>query len=159
MKANKITKTLVSASVLLAVVAAPALADKATEKMIKARQGYYQMVRHNAGPLIAMAKGEMEYDAEKATAAANNLKTLSMLDNSSLFAPGSSKEEMPGKTRALKKIWETFPAIGEKGKDYKMAVDAIAAGAGNGLDALRPLVKDLGASCKGCHDEYRADDF
>ena len=144
---------------LSSAVAVPAMANKAMEEMVQARQGYYKLVKHNAGQLFAMAKGDMAYDAKKAAKAANNLKTLSMLDLGTLYMPGSSKEEMPGKTRALKKIWDTFPEIGKKGAAFKQAVDAMAANAGNGLDALRANAGALGGSCKGCHDNYRADTF
>ncbi|MDV7340217.1 cytochrome c [Terasakiella sp. A23] len=144
---------------LLVSAAAPALADKAAEDKIKARQGYYQLVKSNAGPLFGMAKGDIEYDAKVAATAANNLKTLSVLDNGHLWIPGTSKEEMPGKTRALKKIWDTYPAIGDKIGGFKKAVDALAANAGNGLDALRANVGPLGGACKACHDEFRADKF
>jgi len=137
----------------------PAQADKGAEDRIQARQGYYKLVLHNVGPLFAMAKGEMEYNADVAAKAANNLKILSTMDNGSLWLPGSSKEEMPGKTRALKKIWDTYPAIGEKVAAFKKAADAMAANAGNGLDALRANAGPLGGSCKGCHDNFRAEKF
>lgn len=144
---------------LLMSISAPALADKAAEGKIKARQGYYQLVLNNAGTLFGMAKGAVEYDAKMASTAANNLKILTTLETNSLWAPGTSKEEMPGKTRALKAIWDTYPAIGEKVGAYKKAVDALAANAGNGLDALRANVGALGGTCKACHDDFRADKF
>ena len=49
----------------------------------------------------------------------------------------------------------TYPAIADAGKAYADAVNALAAEAGNGLDALRATIGDLGASCKGCHDDFR----
>jgi len=134
-------------------------ADEATEKMIKARQGYYQNVRHNAGILFAMAKKEMAYDAAAASTAANNLLALTKIDLGTYYMAGSSKEEMPGKTRALKKIWDTYPAVDEKGKAFKEAVAAMAAVAGNGLSAVQGGAGALGGSCKGCHDEFRAKEF
>jgi len=133
--------------------------DKALEGKIKARQGFYQLVSNNAGTLFGMAKGDIDYDTKTATTAANNLKTLMMLDTGSLWAPGSSKEEMPGKTRALKKIWDTYPAIAEKGAALNKAIETMAASAGTGLDGIRANIGALGAACKACHDEYRADTF
>lgn len=134
-------------------------ADEAMENMVKARQGYYQNVRHNAGILFGMAKGEMDYDAAAASTAANNLLALTKIDLGTYYVAGSSKEEMPGKTRALKKIWETYPAVSEKGKAFKEAVAAMAAVAGNGVDAIRANAGALGGSCKGCHDNFRAKEF
>jgi len=44
-----------------------------------------------------------------------------------------------------------------KGKiEYNAEAAVLAAEAGNGLDALRAAIGDVGKSCKGCHDEYRA---
>lgn len=140
-------------------IVASAHADKALEGKIKARQGYYQLVLANAGTLFGMAKGDVDYDAATASTAANNLKTLTMLDTSALWVPGTSKEEMTGKTRALKKIWDTYPAIAEKGEAFQKAVDGLAANAGSGLDGLRANIGALGAACKACHDDFRADSF
>ena len=63
------------------------------------------------------------------------------------------------KTRALPAIWSTYPAIADKGKAYKAAVIQLAETAGDGVDALKSSVSELGKSCKGCHDEFRAKDF
>jgi len=136
-----------------------ALAGDPLEDTVKARQGYYKLILHNAGTLFGMAKGDIEYDAERASTAANNLLTLSKLNVGSLYPAGTSKEEMPGKTRALKKIWDDFPGVGEKAKAWKAAVADMAAVAGDGVDAVRAKAGPLGGGCKGCHENYRADDF
>ncbi len=136
----------------------PAFADN-IDDAIKARQGFYQLVKHNAGALFGMAKGDVDYDAEKASAHANNLKALSHMNNSSVWLPGSSKEDRKGKTRALPVIWSTYPAIVEKDKAFKEATATLAASVGEGLDQLRANIGALGASCKGCHETYRAKDF
>jgi len=160
---NKSLKSLLIAPIALAIglVALPVdtRADGHFENMINARQGYYRVVLHNAGILFGMAKGDVEYDAAKAQTAADNLSKISSLDVSSMWAPGTSKEEMPGKTRALKKIWDTWPAIGEKSTAWKNAISDLTDVASMGLDDLRPKVGALGASCKGCHDEFRAENF
>lgn len=144
----------------LATVALPAIATAdALDDAIKARQGYYQVVRHNAGMLFGMAKGEIAYDAATATAHADNLQTLAAMNNTSMWPVGSDKASRPGKTRALPVIWETFPAIGEKAQAFSAASTALAANAGGGLDALRANIGALGASCSGCHDTYRAKEF
>jgi len=58
--------------------------------------------------------------------------------------------------RALPKIWESFPDVIEKADALKQASAAMAAVAGNGLGELQGAMGDVGASCKGCHDDYRA---
>lgn len=152
-----------SSLAIMAVVGAvtaltPAFADN-IDDAIKARQGFYQVVSHNAGALFAMAKGDVEYNAEAATTHAKNLEILANMDTSSMWLPGSSKEGRKGKTRALPVIWTTFPAIGEKSQAFKDASAKLAMAAGDGIDGLRANIGALGASCKGCHETYRAKDF
>jgi len=48
-------------------------------------------------------------------------------------------------------------AITEKADALKTATAALAPVAGNGLDALKGAMGDVGASCKGCHDDFRAE--
>ena len=158
---RSLISTSVAALALAATVGIPVAiaADSPEEKAVKARRGYYQLVLHNAGPLFGMAKGDVEYNAEAAMTSANNLKALSSMNVGSLWPAGSDNEALPGKTRALPKIWADFPGVGEKAQAFKAAIDGVVANAGGGLDSLRGAVGPLGASCKGCHDNYRAKDF
>lgn len=136
---------------------APAFAakDDPNLKLIKARQSDMQIRSFSAGPLFAMAKGKIDYDAEMASKLANNLKTLLELDMGSAWKQGTDNEAYPGKTTALPKIWTNYPDVAEKGKAYAKAVGELAAVAGNGLDALKGKVGALGKGCKGCHDDFR----
>ncbi len=151
-------RTLTLIAAMATTLPAIAMAD-ALDDAIEARQGYYQVVKHNAGLLFGMAKGAVDYDAATATAHAENLKTLAMMNTGSMWPAGSDKAAKPGKTRALPVIWETFPAILEKQTAFVTASTTLAENAGGGLDALRANIGALGASCKGCHDTYRAKDF
>ena len=122
---------------------------------IKARQGEMQLRAFNAGPLFGMAKGEIEYDAELASKLAGNLKLMLGLDSSRHWPKGSDIDNYKGDTTALPKIWTTYPEIGKYGKKYAEAVNGVAAVAGNGVDALKTKIGDLGKACKACHDEFR----
>ena len=122
---------------------------------IKARQGEMQLRSFNAGPLFGMAKGKIDYDAEMAKKLAGNLKLMLDLDNGRAWAQGTDNENYAGKTTALPKIWTTYPEISDYGKKYVMAVNELAAVAGDGRDALKSKIGALGKSCKGCHDEFR----
>ena len=130
-------------------------AQDPNKKAIKARQGEMQLRAFNAGPLFAMAKGKIEYDAALASKLAGNLKLLLDLDNGRAWAQGSDIDNYMGDTTALPKIWTTYPEISKYGKKYKDAVNDLAAVAGNGKDALKSKIGALGNSCKGCHDEFR----
>lgn len=125
------------------------------KKAIKARQGEMQLRAFNVGPLFGMAKGQIEYDAALASKLAGNLKLLLDLDNGRAWAPGSHNDAYFGETTALPKIWDTYPEIAEYGKNYAKAVNELAAVAGNGQDALKSKIGNVGKACKACHDDFR----
>ncbi|MDH5547788.1 MAG: cytochrome c [Gammaproteobacteria bacterium] len=153
---------LVTTGILLAAmfsVAMPTFAAKDPKKgAIKARQGEMQLRAFNAGPLFAMAKGDMPYDAKKAQMLADNLKLMLGLKNGAAWMEGTSNKDYPDDTTALPKIWETWPKIADYGKDYGKAVNELASVAGNGQSELGKAVKGLGKACKSCHDEFRKKD-
>lgn len=138
-------------------LALPVFAAKKDPKMnaIKARQAEMTLRSFNAGPLFAMAKGKMPYDAKMAQTKANNLKLMLDFNNGAAWMKGTSNKEYKKKTTALPKIWEPGSKIADYGKDYAKAVNGVAAAAGNGQEALAAAIKDLGKACKDCHEEFR----
>lgn len=141
------------------MLALPVFAAKDPKKgAIKSRQGEMSIRAFNAGPLFAMAKGDMPYDEKKAQMMADNLKLMLDLKNGGAWMEGTSNKDYPDDTAALPKIWETWPKIADYGKDYAKAVQGVAADAGKGKDALATAVKEMGKACKSCHDEYRKKD-
>jgi len=146
-----------AAMVLLAVSTLALAADGPYDKAIKARQAMFQLYNFNVGILGAMAKGKRDYDADVASEAASNLLAAASLGQSQFWPPGSDNAtDGNARTRALPEIWSTFPAITEKADALKTAAAALAPVAGNGLEALQGAMGDVGASCKGCHDDFRA---
>lgn len=149
----------VAVTALAACFAPTFVSADAADDAIDARRGYYQVVKHNAGMLFGMAKGNIAYDAAQAQTFADNLKALADMNTGSMWPQGSDNASKPGKTRALPVAWETYPAILEKQEAFKAASANMAANVGGGLDALLGNIGALGASCKGCHDNYRAKEF
>ena len=140
-------------------MAAPGFAENdPLENAIKARQGEMQLRAFNAGPLFAMAKGKIPYDAELATKLTANLKLMLDLDNGRAWVDGTDNEAYPDDTSALPDIWSTYPEIAENGKKYVSAVNDLPAVAGEGVDALKSKLGALGKACKGCHDNFREED-
>ena len=125
---------------------------------IKARKAYMQVVKWNAGPLFGMAKGKIDYDAGFATSLATNLQTLSQLDNGAMWPDGSDNVSYEGETRALPEIWSTYPKVAEANQAWADAVAALVPAAGSSLDELRDKIGAVGKGCKGCHDDFRAED-
>ncbi len=124
---------------------------------IKARQSQMKLYAFNLGMLGAMAKGEMEYNAETAAGAAENLAKLSTMSMAAAWPQGSDNSAVDG-TRALPAIWEKYPDIVEKSKAMSEAAATLADVAGTDLDALRGAIGDVGKACGGCHKPYRAEE-
>ena len=122
---------------------------------VKARKAHMQLYAHNLGILGGMAKGEVEYDAGAATAAANNLAALAAFDQRSYWAPGTSTAELGEETRALPAIWEEGSKAAEIGGQLAEAAAALAAVAGDGQAAIGPALGGVGQSCGGCHKAYQ----
>ncbi len=142
---------------LIASLAAGAAAAQDVDRAVKARKSLMTLNSHYLGPLGAMAKGELAYDAEKAGKAAAALAELATFDQSAMWPQGSDQEALGATaTRALPKIWATFPAIMEKSAALKSATANLASAAGGGLDSLKAALGPVGAACGGCHEEFRA---
>lgn len=154
---KRLSKTLTAATLgfLAFLVPTAAMTQDSAEKAIGTRQGFMKLVVWEAGPLFGMAKGDIPYDAEAARMHADNLKTLSAYPVASLFVPGSSDAEFPGKTEALPKITEDMAGFEKAYEEFQLAAAAMADAAGNGQEALTGAVAGLGKSCGGCHNPYR----
>ena len=154
----KFTLGAVIAGVTVVSVHTGARAD-AIDDAIKARLSFYQVAKHYFGGLAAMAKGDVKYDAEKAALYARTIETLSLINTDAMWPEASSNEDRKGKTRALSKIWSTYPAVNEKQKAWVDSAAVLAKSAGAGLNALRADLTKVNDSCNGCHETYRAKDF
>ena len=152
---NRTLKTAILAVATMGFVAAPVFADKAAEKAMGARKAQMQLYAFNISHLGAMAQGEVDYDAAAASAAANNLAALAALNGMAMWPQGTDSTAMPGKTRAKVEAWTTWPKIGEASAAMKKASADLALVAGDGLDALRGGIGDVGKSCGGCHKPFR----
>lgn len=152
---NKMLKTAILATATLGFVAAPVVADEAAEKAIGARKAQMQLFAFNLGQLGAMAKGAVDYDAEIASAAAKNVAALAAMDAGAMWPQGTDSTSMPGKTRTKVEAWTTWPEIGKANDALVKASAEFAGVAGNGLDALRGGIGDVGKTCGGCHKVFR----
>ena len=122
---------------------------------VKARKAHMQLYAFNIGTLGAMAKGEAEYDADAASAAANNLATVATLSQRGYWMPGTSSDDLPDESRALPAIWESGSKAGEIGASFAEAAAALAAVAGDGKDAMAAAMGPVGKGCRDCHESYR----
>lgn len=84
---------------------------------------------------------------------ANGMKQIAAI--APTVFPESSKE---GKTDALPGIWEEPDAFKERMDKFVSAANGIAAAVESGdRREIGGAMQALGGSCKGCHDNYKAD--
>ena len=135
-----------------------AVSGEAEDKAIKARQAVMQLYSFNLGKLGAMVKGEMEYNADQAKMAADNLVKAASIGQDAMWPEGTAIEDpgMEGKTWAKKDAWTTYPEVANKHKDLQAAAAKMAEAAGGGVDAIKGAIGGVGGSCKGCHEKFRA---
>jgi cytochrome c556 len=152
--------TLATAALSITAVATFAQDDTPFANQIKARQSFMQLYRFNLMTLGAMARGDMEYDAELASGAANNMLAASKMSNGPMWPAGSdsSAPGLAGVTAAKADIWANMSMVGEKSQALSAALEAMAAAAGDGLGAVRANMGAVGDGCSGCHDNYRESD-
>lgn len=124
---------------------------------VKARKAHMQLNAHNIGILGGMAKGDIEYNADAAQAAANNLLALSQLNQMSYWPPGTSNAELGDETRALPAAWEDMAGVIEDAQALTAAAEAMASNAGT-LEGVQASIGALGGACGACHKAYRAPD-
>jgi cytochrome c556 len=136
--------------------AGAALADPA-EDAVAARQGFFKLLGAEIGPLAAMAKGEVPYDATKAAAHGSDLKALTGYGLPELFIDGTSQDDLKGKTWAKPDIWMDKEDFAAKFAALQKAVADNAGKLGAGRAEMGAALGAIGGACKSCHDAYKAD--
>lgn len=137
------------------LMAGAAMAQSAAEGAIKARKAHMQLQGFYLGPLAGMAKGEVPYDAARASMLATNLNTLVSVDFAPYFPEGSAQGQAEG-TRALPAIWEKPEEVAAALTGFRTATAALAAAAGTDQAALQAALGPVGQACGSCHQAYRA---
>lgn len=131
-------------------------ADSPQESAIKAREGVMHIRAFNLGHLVAMARKEVDYDAELARTYAGNLKLINQVDMRSAWLAGTSVDDYI-ESRAKPGVWTDSAKFADYATREAEAADKLAQVAGDGLNALAPAVRDLAQTCKSCHDDFRTD--
>ena len=145
----------VTSLALATSVFAASHASKEAQAAVKARQSHMQLYSFNLGILGGMAKGNMDYNAEAAGAAAANLAALANMNQMAYWVGGSDIETVEC-SRTLASRWDNIPDAIAKSQALATAATAMAEVAGTDLAALQGAMGAVGGSCGACHKAYRA---
>lgn len=119
---------------------------------VKARQGMMNVISINLGVIGDMAKGETPYDADVASAAADSLLGVALVDQSNLWPAATLGVEG---NRGLAKIDEDRVAFDAIWEEFDTAAANLKSVAADGQEGLGAALGTLGQTCKACHDDYR----
>ena len=125
---------------------------------VTARKAHMNLYQHNLMILGNMARGNTDYDAAAAQAAADNLVALTTMSQAGYWLPGTTNAELGDETRLLPAVFEADSKARQIGGELVEAVAALAAVAGTGAEAVGPALGPVGAACTACHRAYRVSD-
>ena len=138
----------------LVALALPASAQFAKpEDAVKYRQSAYAVMGAHFSRIGAMVNGRVPFDAKVAAENAEIVATMSKLPWAA-FGPGTDK--VAG-TKAKPEIWAEQAKFKEGSEKMMAEVTKLNAAAKTGnLDQLKTAFGATAATCKSCHDAYRA---
>jgi cytochrome c556 len=147
----------IAASTLLA---APALAQSQkaqptkAERIIRYRQSALYLLGWNIGPVGAMVKGEIPFDAKAVELRASRLAEIAPMILEGF--PADSQTGAP--TKAKPEIWQNMDDFRAKAADLERATAKFAQTAKSGdPKQVAAGLGEVGGACKACHDKYKAD--
>ena len=142
------------------IAALPAFAQDDDENLpiaVQAREGHMKAYALHLGALGAMAKGEVDYDAEMASAHASELATLAGLAQTGYWPEGTSADEVEG-SRALPAIWSDMDDFNAKKEALHEAAMQLESAAGESAESLQQAFGAVGGACGACHKVYRGEE-
>jgi len=122
------------------------------EDAIKYRKNALFVMQQHFARLGAMAQGKAPYDAKLAADNAAIVASMAVLPWAA-FGDGTDK----GDTKATSEVWKNKEGFKQVTDKFLTEVGKLKTAAGTGkLDDLKAAVNATAASCKACHDDYRA---
>ncbi|SFT67816.1 c-type cytochrome [Halomonas saccharevitans] len=147
-----------TAALTLALVGTTSSHAADVDKSIEYRQDALGVIGWQIGPLGDMAQGKVDYDAEEFARRAENLAAVAPLPWEG-FVKGSLRGDGHGvDTAALADIaddWEDFESRQQAMIEETATLAELAQG--NDFTAMRRQVAAVADTCKGCHDNYKAE--
>lgn len=134
------------------VSATGAVAQLKPEETLKMRQGLMQAVKMQAAPMLGFAQGKADLPGDAAQRA-EHLAALAKLAPTA-WAKGS--ENIPGnKTKAP--AYESAEFTKGWGMMAEASMKLAEAAKGGDAAIIKAAAGEVGKTCKGCHDEFKAD--
>ena len=140
-------------AVLLLGGAVTAHAHSGATGIVKERMDLMKAIGQHTKALGWIFKQEAPYDALAVALAATEIRRHAGDRMTELFPEGSTAHPSEAK-EAIWSDWSTFAATA---RDLENKAVALAAVAGDGLDAAKPAFAAVVGTCKTCHRAFKAD--
>ena len=145
-------------ALLAGMVAMPAVALDAeqAQKATETRQSVLKVVGWNIGPLGAMARGLVPYDAALVERNAQRIAWMASMIPDAFRADTRAHDVS---TEALPVIWENYARFEELAGNAQASAEKLAEIAAGGDEAAaKRAIGALIDDCRACHDDFRLDD-
>ena len=156
MHTTTVFRRLVPAVIACAVGASGAAVAADPDEIIDYRQGAMQVTKYHFSTIADMLKGKIEYDQAAVEKHADVVQMMSTLVKDE-FPEGT--DALAGETNALIDVWDKPEEFADKVAEFEKTASELEEAAESGDKArLAAAVKDVGSSCKDCHDDFRQDE-
>lgn len=147
-------RTVVAAAAIAALLPVLASAQFAkTEDAINYRQSALFLMGQHFGRIGAMVNDKMPFDAAQAKESAAIVNVVGKLPWAA-FGPGTDNG---APTKARSEVWEDSSKFTAARDKLTAALPKLASAAETGdKAALKAAFQDTAATCKNCHDDFRA---
>ncbi|MDP3636468.1 MAG: cytochrome c [Azonexus sp.] len=127
------------------------------EDAIKWRQSGYAFMAWNMARIKMNVEGT--YNKEEVIKAANAIQAVANSGMGSLYLPGTDKGTGWEKTRVKPELFTNKEGVGKvAGAFVKEANEMAKVAASGDVAVVKEQFGKLGASCKGCHDDFKIKD-
>ncbi|MSQ19268.1 MAG: cytochrome c [Betaproteobacteria bacterium] len=132
--------------------AATAFAQAKPDVLVKQRQSAMTLIGKYWGPMAGMASGKVPFNGQVVVRNAGYLEVLAQMPWDG-FDAGTKAE----KSRGLPAIWSDAGKFTESQDAFRSAAAALAAASRGGDEGtMKTAIGNVGKTCGGCHDNFRA---
>lgn len=150
-KTEQWLRRLMVVTLAMALPAAWADSDSATERAIKTRQASYYLMAQQMARINATIKGDLPFDKAALELSADLLVLLSKSAPQS-YPAGSDQ----GVTKAKAEIWKELPRFNKLAQEAQGEAGKLKAAVSTGDAVLiKAAYGAASRSCKACHDTYK----
>ena len=139
----------------IAIAQESAKSARQSSNAIKFRQSVFQLIRSNIGPLGAMAKGQIPYNADVMAKNAERMMQLAAMVPDYMLLDTS---KFPIENSASEEVWSNLDDFNKKAQDLYLAAEALKGIAESKNESqYKAAIGKVSRTCKGCHDSYKTD--